>query len=222
MRRSKCLPRLLFCAGLWGLFNLGPAGWEWYGTVAAGEFNPVLNIGDAAPAWENLPGVDGRQHSLSDLATKRVIVVVFTCNSCPVAQDYEARIQQVAARYAAPDSPVALVAINVNLIPEDRLDKMQQRAAEKGFTFSYLFDESQQIAKRYGAAFTPEFFVLNAQRQVIYMGGMDDNSNPKLATINYLDPAIEAGLAGKLPDQREQPARGCGIRFASERRRKKP
>ncbi|MGD9645571.1 MAG: thioredoxin family protein [Pirellulales bacterium] len=187
--------------------------------ASAGQFNEVLNIGDPAPSWSNLPGVDGREHSLADLADKQAVVVVFTCNSCPIAVDYEDRIIGVAKEFAGPDGKVAVVAINVNRIPEDSLEKMKERAEKKGFPFPYLYDASQQIARQYGANFTPEFFVLDRDRKVVYMGGMDDNSNPDKVTATYLKPAIEATLAGKAPEKTETPARGCRVRYARERRK---
>ncbi|MBX7072396.1 MAG: thioredoxin family protein [Pirellulales bacterium] len=187
----------------------------------AGEYNDVLNIGDAAPAWSDLPGVDGKQHSLADLQEKQVVVVVFTCNSCPVAVDYEDRIVALAKKHTGEGAKVALVAINVNKIEADRLDKMQERAASKGFNFPYLYDQSQQIAKQYGANFTPEFFVLDRDRKIVYMGGMDDNSNPALAKNNYLEPAIAAALTGVPPQVKETVARGCRIRYERERRQRK-
>src|SRR5262245_10813369 len=89
--------------------------------VEAGKYNSVLNVGDAAPKWERLPGVDGKEHALADLADKKVVVVVFTCNSCPVASDYEDRILAFSKKYAGPSGSVGLVAINVNKVPEDSL-----------------------------------------------------------------------------------------------------
>ena len=184
----------------------------------AGEFNDVLSIGDQAPAWNKLPGVDGQQHSLDDLKDKQVVVVVFTCNSCPVAVDYEDRIIAIAKEFAGANGKVALVAINVNRIKEDSLEKMKERSEKKGFPFPYLYDESQQIARAYGANFTPEFFVLDRDRKVVYMGGMDDNSNVDKVTVSYLKPAIEATLAGSKPATAETVARGCRVRYARERR----
>jgi peroxiredoxin len=185
--------------------------------VRAGEFNAVLNIGDAAPEWKELPGVDGKTHSLGDLKEKKVVVVIFTCNSCPVAADYEDRIIAFANEYS---DRVGVVAINVNRIPEDSLEMMKKRAEEKKFPFPYLFDESQKIAKDYGAAFTPEFFVLSPERKIVYMGGMDDSSNPAQVKNNFLAPAVEAALAGVAPEKAETAAIGCRIRFARERRSK--
>lgn len=186
-------------------------------SIRAGEYNPTLNLGDDAPAWKDLPGVDGNKHSLGDLKDRKLVVVVFTCNSCPVANDYEERILSLANAHA---KDVAFVAINVNRIPEDSLPKMKERAEAKKYPFPYLFDESQQIAKDYGATFTPEFFVLNQDRKVVYMGGLDDNSNLAAVKARYLAPAIEAALKGEQPNPGETVARGCRIRYARERRSK--
>jgi peroxiredoxin len=186
--------------------------------VFAGKYNNVLNVGDPAPAWENLEGTDGKRHALADLAGKEVVVVVFTCNSCPVATDYEDRILAISKKFAGPSGKVALVAINVNTVPEDRLPKMRERAEAKGFDFAYLYDETQKIGRAYGAAFTPEFFVLDRQRKVVYMGGMDDSSNPATVKANYLAPAVEAALSGRQPETPEAPAIGCRIRYQREKR----
>ena len=185
------------------------------GIALAGEYNPTLNIGDAAPAWTNLPGIDGKTHALADLKDKKLVVVVFTCNSCPVAGDYEDRIIAFAQRHAA---DVAVVAINVNRVPEDSLEKMKERAQAKSYPYPYIYDETQQIAKAYGATFTPEFFVLSPERKIVYMGGMDDNSNPAEVKHNYLEPAVTAALTGAKPATPETVARGCRIRYARERR----
>jgi peroxiredoxin len=184
----------------------------------AGKYNGVLNIGDAGPAWEQLEGVDGKRHSLADLAAKDVVVVVFTCNSCPVAADYEDRILAFSKKFAGPQGKVGLVAINVNKVPEDRLPKMRERAEAKGFDFPYLYDETQQIGRAYGAAFTPEFFVLDRDRKVVYMGGMDDSSNVEMVKLSYLEPAVEAALAGKQPETTEAPAIGCRVRYDRKRK----
>jgi peroxiredoxin len=183
--------------------------------VQAGEFNPQLSVGDAAPAWKDLPGTDGKTHSLGDLKDVPVVVVVFTCNSCAVAQDYEARIVAFAKKHA---EQVAVVAISVSKRPEDGLVQMKELAAEKEFPFQYLLDKSQQIGKAYGAAYTPEFFVLAPERKVVYMGGMDDSSVATAVKVNYLEPAVAAALAGKKPEIAETLARGCRIRYQRERR----
>jgi peroxiredoxin len=181
------------------------------GPAQAGKFNRKLNIGDAAPVWAGLPGVDGQSHSLADFKDKDVVVVVVTCNHCPVAVAYEDRIIDFAKKHAGPDSKVALVAINVNNLEADKLPKMKERAQEKGFNFPYLYDESQRVGRDYGASVTPEFFVLNKERKIVYMGAMDDNQNsPK---VNYLEPAVAAALKGEQPAQTETRARGCGVKY---------
>lgn len=194
--------------------------WVWvllvlFQTAGAGEFNTVLNVGDPAPAWSNLPGTDGKTHSLADLKDAKAVVVVFTCNSCPVATEYEDRIIAFAKKHAG---EVAVVAINVNRIEEDSLEHMQERAKSKQFPYLYLFDETQKIAKDFGATYTPEFYVLGADRKIVYMGGMDDNSDPAIVTENYLEPAIESALKGTPLKTKETRAIGCRVRYARVRK----
>jgi peroxiredoxin len=188
--------------------------------IMAGEFNSVLNIGDPAPAWSGLPGVDGKTHALADLKDKGVVVVFFTCNSCPIATDYEDRIIASARKFAGSGGKTAFVAINVNTDEEDLLPKMKERAESKKFPFPYLFDKTQKIAKAYGAIYTPEFFVLDKGRKIVYMGGYDDSSEATKVAHHYLDPAIEAVLKGEKASPAETPARGCQIRYERSRRKK--
>lgn len=188
------------------------------GFASAGEFNKKLNVGDAAPAWENLPGVDGKTHSLADLKGKDAVIVVFTCNSCPIAVAYEDRIIAMTKKYAGPDRKAAVVAINVNVVPQDKLPAMIEHAKERGFNFPYLIDESQKIAKDYGATYTPEFFVLDKNRKIAYMGAMDDTSQAENVKVKLLEPAIDAVLKGEKPDKGETLARGCMIRYVREKK----
>lgn len=188
-------------------------------TAAAGEFNEVLSPGSQAPAWVDLPGVDGKKHSLADLKSTPVVIVVFTCNSCPVAVEYEDRIIGMARKYATgPQAKVAVVAINVNKVKEDSLPLMKERSEKKGFPFPYLFDDTQKIAKAYGANFTPEFFVLGADRRVVYQGAFDDAGNPAEVKQGFVTAAIEAALAGQPAKPAETLARGCRIRYVRERK----
>ena len=187
-------------------------------TALAGTYNKQLNLGDAAPAWSGLVGTDEKQHSLADLADKEVIVVCFTCNTCPYAVDYEDRLIALAKRFAADGNKCALVAINANKVKDDLLPAMQERGKAKGFNFLYLHDETQQVAKSYGAAYTPEFVVLNKERKVVYLGAMDDSPDGKKISKRYVEDAIAATLAGKLPEVKETPAVGCAVRYVKERR----
>lgn len=184
----------------------------------AGKFNPDVAIGDPGQAWEKLPGVDDQVHSMTDLADREVLVVIFTCNSCPYAVDYEDRINRLAKKYHSVDSKVGIVAINVNRIEADQLPAMKKRAREKDFHFPYLYDETQKIAKAYGAVRTPEFFILNKERKIVYMGAMDDHSNESLVKNRYLETAIDSLLNGKEITVRETAPVGCRIRYASDRR----
>ncbi len=190
-------------------------------TATAGEYNPVLSIGDTAPAWNDLPGVDGKKHALADLKDKQAIVIVFTCNSCPYAVDYEGRIMAFVKKHAGPKSKVALIAINVNKVEEDLLPAMKKRAKSEKFNFPYLYDETQQIGKAYGAGYTPEFFVLDAKRKIVYMGAMDDATDPTKVKVNYVATAVTAALAGQAPKTTETVPIGCRVRY-ERRRRKKP
>lgn len=169
-----------------------------------------LKIGDEVPAWKDLPGVDGKSHSFSDLEKSKVIAVVFTCNACPVAQAYVERLSKLAKDYG--EKGVVVVAINPN--KNEDLKAMTKYAKEKKIQFSYVRDESQRIAKGFGALRTPEVFVLNAKRKLIYHGAIDDDvklqGKPKR---QYLVDAIDAVLAGKQPKKTQTTAMGCAIRW---------
>jgi peroxiredoxin len=180
-------------------------------TAWAGKHNKVVNIGDKAPAYQGLAGIDDKTHSLSDLKDAKAVLVVFTCNHCPIAQAYESRLVKFTKDYA--DKGVAVVAINVNTIPDDRLDKMKERAKEKGFNFAYLYDPSQKIGTKFGATVTPHFFLLDGQRQIVYMGAFDNNQNEAKANEQYVRDAVDAVLAGRKPEVAETRQFGCTIKY---------
>jgi peroxiredoxin len=186
--------------------------------ISAGKYNTQLNIGDTAPDWKGLEGTDGQKHALADLADKEVVVVCFTCNTCPYAVDYEDRLIALAKRFASEGNKCALVAINPNKVRDDLLPAMQERAKSKSFNFPYLHDATQQVARSYGATYTPEFVVLNKQRKVIYLGAMDDSPDGKKVTKRWVEDAASAALAGKLPETIETPAVGCAVRYVRERK----
>ena len=198
-----CLTAILFCPA--------SAGW------AAPKGMKTLEIGAEAPDFD-LPGVDGKTYRLADFADAKILVVVFTCNSCPYAVDYEERINELAKTYAGPQGRVGVVAINANLVPEDSPEAMRQRAESRGFVFPYLFDASQEVPKSFGALRTPEVYLLNSQRQILYMGAIDDNTDAGKVSATYLEDAIEAALAGKEIAVSETPPVGCLIRIKRRRR----
>jgi peroxiredoxin len=188
------------------------AGVATLGLVQAGGAGK-LKIGDPAPTFTDLPGIDGKKHSLSEYKDKDVLVLVITCNHCPVAVAYEDRIINFTKKYAGPGSKVGLVAINVNNLPQDKLDKMQERAKEKGFNFPYLYDASQKIGKDLNARVTPEFYVFDKNRKLVYWGSMDNSQNPANATTNYLASAIEATLKGETVTTSQTKAFGCSVKY---------
>ncbi len=188
-------------------------------TVAAAEDEPVqLKIGDEAPSWADLVGTDDEMHSLADLKDKQVVVVCFTCNSCPYSVDYEDRMIEFHRKYAERKEGVALIAINANLKPAERLDKMKERAKAKEFPFPYLMDETQKVAASYGANFTPEFFVLNKDRRIVYIGALDDQTQADKVERRFVELAVDAALKNELPATTTNPARGCSIPYKRVKR----
>lgn len=191
------------------------AGRESANAAGKAKFNKVLDIGDQAPDWKDLPGTDDKSHRLAEFREAEVLVVVFTCNHCPVAKQYEGRLIEFAKKY---EKRVQVVGISVSQNDADRLEKMKTRAAEAGFAFPYLRDESQQTGRAYGATVTPHFFVLDRDRKVAYMGAFDDNIfEPQKVEKHYVVDAVDAVLAGKEPRVRESLQRGCAIQYDDAR-----
>jgi peroxiredoxin len=191
---------------------------------AAGDVPPILKIGSPAPDF-HLPGVDGKIHSLKDYAASKVLVIVFTCDHCPVAQMYEKRIKQLAADYK--DRGVALVAINPNdpkavHLSEmgytdlgDSLEEMKIRASYRHFNFPYLSDgATQSVAMKYGPTATPHAFVFDQDRKLRYEGRIDSNPREALAKKHEARDAIEALIADRPVTVTDAPAVGCSTKWA--------
>lgn len=168
-------------------------------------------VGEKAPAWEALAGTDGKEHSLKDLEKSKAVAVVFTCNTCPVAVAYEDRMIKLADEYK--DKGVTLVAINVNKDDRNSMEAMKERAEKKGFTFAYLFDPTQKIARDFGALVTPHVFLLDQDRNIAYMGAIDDNMKADAVKKHGLKDAIDAVLDGRKPEVAQTKQHGCGIRY---------
>jgi peroxiredoxin len=175
-----------------------------------------LPVGSPAPPF-SLPATDGGTYALEDFADAPVLVVVFTCNHCPYAVAYEDRLIALQSDYA--DRGVRLVAINSNdaaRVGADSFDAMVERAADKGFNFPYLHDETQEVARAYDAACTPEPFVFGPDRTLVYNGRIDDSwQDASRAQQRDLRTVIDRVLAGEsahgLPDVHK--ARGCSIKW---------
>lgn len=174
-------------------------------------------IGDKARDFK-LKNVDGKMVSLSDYKDVKGYIVVFTCNHCPFAKAYESRILDLNKMYASKGFPV--IAINPNdksKEPDDSFENMVAKAKEKGYTFPYLYDESQEIAKAYGATRTPHVYVLSKNGKdltVEYIGAIDNNADDaKAATKKYVEDAVNSLLAGKKPETAFTKAIGCTIKW---------
>jgi peroxiredoxin len=128
-----------------------------------------------------------------------------------VAQAYQDRLIALQKDYA--NKGVQVIAVNVNNIPDDRLDKMKERARSKKFNFPYLYDPTQKIARDFGATVTPHVFVLDKDRKIAYMGAVDDNMKEKEAKKHYLRDALDAVLADKKPPEETTKQFGCSIKF---------
>jgi peroxiredoxin len=173
----------------------------------------MANVKSSIPF--DLPGVDGKNHALADYANKTAVVVMFTCNHCPYVQAWEDRMVRIQKDYAG--KGVQLIAIGSNdakKYPDDSFEKMKERARAKGFNFPYLYDESQAVARAYGAQRTPEVFVFDKSGSLHYHGTIDDNyENPNAVQQHYLRDALDAVLAGQSPATTETQPVGCTIKW---------
>ena len=135
----------------------------------------TIALATEAPTFD-LPGVDGRQHSLGDYADTPALAVVWSCNHCPYVQAWEGRMIELQREFG--DRGFGLVAINSNdadAYPEDSFEAMQTRAEAQGFNFDYLYDEDQSVLNAYGAERTPEVFLFDGDRRLVYHGAIDDS-----------------------------------------------
>jgi len=175
---------------------------------------PTLKIGSPMPGF-SLPGVDGKNYSSDSFKDSQVLVVIFSCNHCPYVQAYEDRIIELQKNYK--DKGVSIVAINSNdatNYPEDSYVYMVERAGKKGFNFPYLRDEDQKAAEVYGATHTPEIFLFNKERELVYRGKIDDNwKEPEKVRTKYLQNAINELLEGKEISVPETFSIGCTIKW---------
>ena len=189
----------------------------------AQQTHPILEIGATAPNFE-LPGIDGAIHKLSDYSASRVLVVIFTCNHCPIAQMYELRIAQLSADYR--DRGVSVVAIEPNdpkaiRIDEldssdisDSLEEMKIRAEYKHLTYPYLYDgETQSVTNAYGPQATPHAFVFDSDRLLRYEGRIDNSYRSELVTTHEVRDAIDALLTHRQPAVKHTGVFGCSTKW---------
>jgi peroxiredoxin len=173
----------------------------------------TLALGATAPDF-SLPAVDGSTRSLADYADVTALALVQSCNHCPYVQAWEGRMSDIQREYG--DRGFRLVAVSSNdaeRYPGDSFDAMKQRATEQGFAFDYLYDESQALARTLGSERTPEVFLFDRDRRLVYHGAIDDNRDDTAVGQPYLRDAVEAVLEGREPPVAETPAVGCTVKY---------
>ncbi len=176
-------------------------------------------LGSPAPVFRLMDTVSGQPVGLADFEKAPAAVVMFICNHCPFVKHIRAELAKFGQDYAGRVAVFAINSNDVSRYPDDAPEKMAEAARAAGYTFPYLFDESQEVAKAYGAACTPDFFVYGptegARRRLVYRGQLDD-SRPNSGvpvTGKDLRAAVEAVLAGKSPSADQKPSVGCGIKW---------
>ncbi len=173
-------------------------------------------LGMKAPNFRLPDVVSGRSVSLDDFQTAPALLVMFICNHCPYVKNVREHLAQLVREYQA--RGVAVVSISSNDVaqfPEDGPEGMKQEAGSLGYTFPYLYDESQEVAKQYRAACTPDFFVFDKDRRLVYRGQMDDSrpSSGRPVTGKDLRAALDAALAGRPAPAEQRPSMGCNIKW---------
>lgn len=178
---------------------------------------PQYQLGDVVEDF-SLKNTDGKIVSLSDYKNAKGVIVIFDCNTCPYSKSYNARIMELSKKYKSKNFP--LVAINANdpgISPGDSYDQMVAIAKEKGYDFPYLVDETQNVAKAFGATNTPHVFVLKREGnafRVAYIGAIDNNArDEKAVSKRYVEEAVDAIIADKAVPQEKTKAIGCGIKY---------
>ncbi len=172
-----------------------------------------LALNSRAPSF-SLPGVDGGFHTLESYDDADVLVVIQSCNHCPYVLGWERRMIALASDYG--DRGVRVVAVNSNdagRYPEDSFEKMAARSARQGFTFDYLHDADQSLARALGSERTPEVFVFDSGRRLVYHGAIDDNRDETAVGRKYLRDALDAVLGGAEPPIAITPAVGCAVKW---------
>jgi ferredoxin len=172
-----------------------------------------LTLAERAPTFA-LPGVDGREHTLASYDDADVLVLIQACNHCPYVLAWEGRLIEIQHDYA--DRGVRLVAFNSNdatRYPEDSLEAMIAHAASVGHNFDYLHDADQSLARALGSERTPEVFVFDRDRRLVYHGAIDDNRDDTAVSRRYLRDALDALLAGAPAPVAETPPVGCTVKW---------
>lgn len=179
--------------------------------------NIKLSIGSVIPNFK-LKSTDEKFYLLESFDSAKYLLVIFSCNHCPYVQAYEERIISLQDEFL--EEGLRVIAINSNdaaTHPEDSFEKMQQRAKEKSFNFYYLHDEDQSVAKAFDAVSTPEIFLFDEKRRLVYTGKVDDNwREPERVNSRYLRDAILELISGVEVSVPETFAIGCSIKWKNK------
>ncbi len=172
------------------------------------------NIGSPCPQFQ-LKGVDGHLHSLSNYSSAKALVVMFICNHCPYVQAVEDRILVLARELSALGANIIAISSNDEIAyPEDSYENMKNRAQMKKYSFPYLHDSTQEVAKAFGAVCTPDFFVYDRHLELAYRGRLDDSwKDPKLVTRHELRHAVLELLQNRNAPLTQYPSMGCSIKW---------
>jgi peroxiredoxin len=183
--------------------------------MAATNSTMDLQPGTTAPHF-SLPDLEGKTVCIDDFWASKALLVMFICAHCPYVRHLRAGIAQLARDYQPRGVAVVAIAANdVEQYPQDGPEGMRQERDEAGYTFPYLFDETQQVAKAYRAACTPDFFLFDEERRLVYRGQFDDSrpSNDIPVTGSDLRAALDAVLEGRAPSADQHPSIGCNIKW---------
>ncbi len=175
----------------------------------------MLTLGTKLPNFDLINVVDNQKFNSDSLSKDKGKLIMFICNHCPYVIHYLDQIMDISNKYSSAIQFVAISSNDVSAYPEDSPEKMKQLAEKLNFNFPYLYDETQEIAKNYQAACTPEFYLFDENNLLIYRGRFDDSSpgNNKKATGSDLRKAIDDFLAGKKISDQQYPSMGCNIKW---------
>ena len=173
-----------------------------------------LNLGDKALDF-NLPATDGGTCSLASFQDKKALAVIFSCVHCPYVLAWDDRMIELGRQYQGDGVAVVLICANDAVShPADSFENMTKHALQKQYPFPFLHDESQEVAKAYGAERTPEVFLFDSERKLVYHGAIDDNYEyPEQVKVRFLREAVEAVLAGDTVPTEQTPPVGCTIKW---------
>ncbi|MBC6904609.1 thioredoxin family protein [Saccharophagus sp. K07] len=184
----------------------------------------MMTLGSPAPGF-NLPSTDGDMVSLESVSQNKILVVMFICNHCPYVIHIAPTLASLAKEYQTKD--VAFVAINSNdaeAYPADSFENMKMEKQKRGYTFPYLYDESQEVARAYDAACTPDLYVFDKEGKLVYRGQFDDTRPNRISSGNYdssvnpatgeaLRKALDTLLSGQKIPENQYPSMGCNIKW---------